>query len=39
MKKVAEKFGGKHFNDYFCSVLLKWYTITEDKTLNIKIYD
>jgi len=29
MKKVAEKFGGKHFNDYFCSVLLKWYTITD----------
>ena len=29
MKKVAEKFGGKYFNDYFCSVLLKWYTITD----------
>ena len=29
MKKVAGKFGGKHFNYYFCSVLLKWYTITD----------
>jgi len=29
MKKVAQKFGGNEIKQYFCSVLLKYYSIKQ----------
>lgn len=36
---MPKKFGGKGYKPYLCSVLLEWYTNTENKSTKYNGYD